>query len=215
MLHDGDVVGLSGGVAVNSLIGFLAPEKCTQKIEVLQLSGVFSEQNPESSAFYAAQQMAGKFGCSWSPLLLPVIADSMQSREILTSEPSFRELDAKFSQVNVALVGVGSLVGANPDSELYRRGYLRDEDLTELRKHDAVAVILSHILDSNGNPLITPVAERSICMPLEQFRKVAFSIGIAGGEARIRPLYAALKGGWINHLITDSNTAKGVMALAR
>jgi DNA-binding transcriptional regulator LsrR (DeoR family) len=45
-------------------------------------------------------------------------------------------------------------------------------------------------------------------MQLEQLRKVHRCIGVAGGRGKIEAIRGALKGGWINGLITDRATAE-------
>ena len=214
ILKDGDVFGVSGGSATNAVIDHLDAEHCRQRIEVLQLSGVFSSLSPKT-AFFVAQSMARKFNCAWSPLLLPAVADSSDSRDILMSGSSFQELEEKFKRINVAMFGVGSLLGEKPDSELYRNGHIDEGELARLREEGAVGVLLSHIIGAAGQRVTSPISERIISMPLENLKKVEICVGIAGGAAKVLPILSVLKGGWINHLVTDSKTALALLDAAQ
>jgi DNA-binding transcriptional regulator LsrR (DeoR family) len=49
-------------------------------------------------------------------------------------------------------------------------------------------------------------------MELEQLRKVNRRIGVAGGRGKVGAIRAALKGGWINGLITDRGTAERLVS---
>jgi DNA-binding transcriptional regulator LsrR (DeoR family) len=45
-------------------------------------------------------------------------------------------------------------------------------------------------------------------MKLEQLRHVERSVGIAGGPRKYKAILGALRGGWINVLITDQANAE-------
>jgi DNA-binding transcriptional regulator LsrR (DeoR family) len=45
-------------------------------------------------------------------------------------------------------------------------------------------------------------------VPLEHLKKIPRAIGIAGGKPKFRAILGALRGRWINVLITDQFTAK-------
>jgi DNA-binding transcriptional regulator LsrR (DeoR family) len=52
---------------------------------------------------------------------------------------------------------------------------------------------------------------RVIGVTLEQLRGVDRCVGIAGGERKFEAIRGALKGGWINVLITDRTTAERLL----
>ncbi len=210
-LNDGDIVGLSGGRSVNSLVKHLAQEDCTKQIEITQLSGVYSEQAPQNSSLYAAEHMARKFGSKWHPLLLPAVMGSVHSRDVLINDPAFKKSFGIFEKINVAVLGVGSLLGDVPDSDLYRTGYLEEDELQKLKKQGAVGVILSNFIDADGNPVPSSLKERIISMSLDQLKAVPFSIGVANGPGKVLPVRAALKGGYYKSIITDSETAASLL----
>ncbi len=57
----------------------------------------------------------------------------------------------------------------------------------------------------------TPLHERVIGIELEQLKRVPRAIGVAGGPGKTRAIRAALLGGWINCLITDTYTAQRLL----
>jgi len=42
--------------------------------------------------------------------------------------------------------------------------------------------------------------------------RIPIRIGVAGGAGKVRPIIGALRGGYLTHLVTDSLTAKRILA---
>jgi DNA-binding transcriptional regulator LsrR (DeoR family) len=51
-------------------------------------------------------------------------------------------------------------------------------------------------------------------MRLEQLQRVGRSVGIAGGPRKLHAIRGALVGRWVNVLITDRQTAEGLVEMA-
>jgi DNA-binding transcriptional regulator LsrR (DeoR family) len=47
---------------------------------------------------------------------------------------------------------------------------------------------------------------------LQQLRRATHRLGVAGGPSKYRAIRAALIGGWLNMLVTDSTTAQWLIA---
>ena len=59
--------------------------------------------------------------------------------------------------------------------------------------------------------MITDLDDRVIGIRLEQLRQVPRAVGIAGGPDKTVAIRGALRGGWINVLITDKFTAEHLL----
>ena len=77
------------------------------------------------------------------PMPLPVIARSMEERDLLMSLPSVRSVLGLVEQADVTFVGVGSL-GEN--SALFRDGFITAEENESLRRAGAVGLMRCKIL---------------------------------------------------------------------
>ena len=55
--------------------------------------------------------------------------------------------------------------------------------------------------------------DRVIGIELEQLKRVPRAIAVAGGPGKTEAIHAALVGGWINCLITDTYTAKRLLEM--
>ena len=68
-------------------------------------------------------------------------------------------------------------------------------------------------LRADGSPVDTPLDDRVIGIELEQLKRAPRSIAVAGGPAKTEAIHAALVGGWINCLITDTHTAERLLQM--
>jgi DNA-binding transcriptional regulator LsrR (DeoR family) len=65
--------------------------------------------------------------------------------------------------------------------------------------------------DIKGAPVRTPLDGRVISMTHQQLQHVRRSVGVAGGRRKLAAIRGALKGRWINTLITDRLTAQELL----
>ena len=64
-----------------------------------------------------------------------------------------------------------------------------------------------HFFDDQGHPVTSDLDERILGISAQAMRSVPRRVGVAGGERKHAAIRAALRGGWINTLITDLDTA--------
>jgi DNA-binding transcriptional regulator LsrR (DeoR family) len=84
-------------------------------------------------------------------------------------------------------------------------------ELAALGEQGAVGDICLRFYDADGARVESDVDRRVIGVTLEQLKNVDRCVGIAGGERKFDAIRGALKGGWINVLITDSATAERLL----
>jgi DNA-binding transcriptional regulator LsrR (DeoR family) len=73
-----------------------------------------------------------------------------------------------------------------------------------------VGDICARFFDQLGREVLP--ATGVIGVSLDQLRAIPEVIGIAGGMEKVRAVLGALRGGYINTLITDVTTARAVLA---
>lgn len=66
--------------------------------------------------------------------------------------------------------------------------------------------------DERGQKISSDLDERVIGLDLEQMQRITLVIGVAGGLAKFRAIQAALKGQWVDVLVTDHVTAQQLLA---
>ena len=71
--------------------------------------------------------------------------------------------------------------------------------------------IAAGVYDIDGQPCAKEYADRVIGLNLEEIHRIPYRIGVAASEAKILPIYGALRGGYLHALITDETAAIGVL----
>jgi DNA-binding transcriptional regulator LsrR (DeoR family) len=143
-------------------------------------------------------------------LAAPGIVGSAAALEAITADHYVRDAMALFDQVTTALVGIGAL---EPSKLLADSGNsFSMEELEELRAQGAVGDVLLRFFDVQGTPVSTPLNQRVISMRLDQLRQIDRSIAVAGGERKYRAILGAIRGGWVNVLVTDHLTARRLLS---
>jgi DNA-binding transcriptional regulator LsrR (DeoR family) len=81
------------------------------------------------------------------------------------------------------------------------------EQFDEVAAAGAVGQICLRFLDAEGAPVDTPLDDLVVGVTLAQLRRARSRCAVAGGKDKYAILRAALVGGWVDHLVTDGDTA--------
>jgi DNA-binding transcriptional regulator LsrR (DeoR family) len=114
-------------------------------------------------------------------------------------------------RADVALVGIGSL---HPEeSSLLRAGYLDEGALAQLRTQGAIGDICARHYDALGSVLDIELNRRIVGIELNDLRNIDRVIAVAGGASKAEAILGALRGGYVNVLVTDDAAAQKVIEL--
>jgi DNA-binding transcriptional regulator LsrR (DeoR family) len=210
-LTGGDIVGLSSWSA--TLLAAVDAMRRMPRVgaqRVVQLFGGVGNPAAEAHAARLTERFADLTGAKPTFLLAPGIASSQEARTALMQDQYVNAALASLDEVTLALVGIGAL---EPSSLLQSSGNIfSEEELRALGERGAVGDICLRFFDQRGRAVRSEVDERVIGITLDQLAKVSRSIGVAGGERKYEAIRGALRGGWVNVLITDTVTAERLLA---
>ena len=71
--------------------------------------------------------------------------------------------------------------------------------------------ICSHVIDFDGNICDSELDARTLAIPLDVIKKKKYRIGVAQGFSKADSLCGALRGGIINVLVTNEETAERML----
>jgi len=204
-LRPEDLVGISSwSSTIRAMVDEMHPQNIRAAGVIQLLGGVGPNGNVQATIL--TQQLAAHLGCpAW---LLPSqsIEHSVEERARLVNSPDVAAVVAKFEEVDVAIVGIGEL---EPSQLLKNSGnYYTEEMLTLLSSRGAVGDICLHYFDAAGEPVLTDDEDPVIGMELSQIRACKQVIALAGGQDKRNAILGALKGNYIDVLITDYPTAR-------
>jgi len=179
---------------------------------VVQMIGGLGDPNVQVQATRLAGRLAHVTGATPVFLAAPGLVGSEGVRDALLNDPSIADVSRLWSELTVALVGIGSL---DPSPLLQRSGNaLGDKDQEELRQLGAVGDVCFRYFDSEGRFVPSELDRRLIGITPESLAKVPRRVGVAGGTRKYTAIRAALVGGWVNVLITDLGVAEQLLDTA-
>lgn len=205
-LVPGDALGTAWGVTLREVARHLRPRHL-EDVTVVQLIGGLHAGgliNPLDIARVVAEKLHGRAQI----LYTPAIVDTPTIREALVSDNSIAQTLAAGAAVNKALVGIGDV---SETSSIMRWQGLTEEEMAELVRLGAVGDILGRHFDRHGHPIVSDLSERTIGISLDTLKAIEHVIAVAGGEGKADALAGALRGGYIDTLITDDQTARLVL----
>lgn len=201
---DGDNIGFAWG----STIAYLSDElrNCRPtSINVVPLVGgpgnIVSDYHVNS----IISKVAKAFNCKAHYLYAPAITEKKETKEAIINDSNFSSILKLWDRVNIAVLGIGS---PTKSSNMIWMGFFENEDFTYLEKENVVGDICSRFYDINGRLIESDINDRTIAVELEKLRDMEYSIGIAESLEKVPAILGALRGRFINTLITTEQTAK-------
>ena len=175
---------------------------CEFPVNVVSLTGGVNYYlpNTRSSIFNA------KLYLTPAPLLM-ASEDIVKAME---QEPSVKQIRHMATLAQMSIVGIG---GVDSNATLLTNGTLNHSDVLLLSMQGAVGDMLCHFIDKDGNVIQSSLERRLMSTPLEQLKEMNNSIGVADGSTKSEAILAALKGNYLDVLITDEATATNVLRL--
>ena len=206
-IRPNEIIGISSWSAtLLAVVDALHPSPKKPGVKVVQILGGVGNPAVEAHAMRLTSRMAQLV--NGRAVYLPVagILSTEAARDVLMADEVTLQAISLFDHVTTALVGIGAI---DPSPLLAQSGNIfSPQELNLLRQEKAVGDILLRFFGQNGDLVETGLEKRVISMSLEQLSKVARAVGVAGGSRKYAAILGALRGHWINILVTDHFTAK-------
>ena len=194
-LREDGYLNIGYGDTVSRMLGFLAKNR-EESLNVVSLTGGVSYYLPS----------VGTTAYSMHLFLTPspLVVSSRQVRDALLDEKSLQDVSTMTEHADMSVVGIGAAVEG---ATVLRNGILNEGELTVLKMQGAVGDVLNHFMDKDGTLIKTEIEDRVISTDLDKLRQLKNVVGVAGGKDKVTAIKAVLNGGYLNVLITDSDTA--------
>ena len=194
-LREDGYLNIGYGDTVSRMLGVLAKNR-EESLNVVSLTGGVSYYLPT----------VGTTAYSMHLFLTPspLVVSSRQVRDALLDEKSLQDVSTMTEYADMSVVGIGAAVEG---ATVLRNGILNEGELTVLKMQGAVGDVLNHFMDKDGNLIQTEIEDRVISTDLDKLRQLKNVVGVAGGKDKVTAIKAVLNGGYLNVVITDSDTA--------
>ncbi len=207
----GTVIGISSwSRALLAMVDALHQSDHGRDGKVVQILGGVGTASSQFHATQLAEDLARRLGAESVLLQAPGVVGSPEARKVLARDATVMKASSLFDSIDLALVGIGSM---EPSRLLRSSGNtFSPQEREDLAALGAVGDICLRFFDEQGKLVKSPLMNRVIGVELPTLKKAKRIVGIAGGRRKIPAILGALRGGWINVLITDQHTAAHLLA---
>ncbi|WP_219413358.1 sugar-binding transcriptional regulator [Pseudonocardia nigra] len=202
-----DVLGLSWARSVSAMataLQRLAP------VPVVQLTGALARPGVDDSSIEVVRDVARVAGGPAYFFYAPMAVPDAATAQALRRQPEVAQALARIQTVTRAVAGVGAW--GPEQSTLYDA--TGEAERRELAGRGVCAEISGVLVDADGKPVPSALAERMIGINAEQMRAVPEVIAIVYGTAKVQAALAAVRGGMVNSLVTHSTLATALIEAA-
>ena len=202
-----DVLGLSWARSVSAMAAEL---RVLAPVPVVQLTGALARPGADDSSIELVREVARVAGGAAYFFSAPMAVPDPTTARALRGQPEVARAFGLIGSVTKAVAGVGAW---QPEqSTLYEA--TSEAERAELREAGVCAEVSGVLIDDDGEPVTAPLTERMIGITAAQMRAVPEVIGIVYGLAKARAVLAAVRGGYVDSLVTHSTLATALIDAA-
>ena len=209
---DVEVIALtSWSRTVQATVRYLQPLPTTETKFVVETLGDLGSPSLQHLAASNTERFAALAGAEPMFLRVPGVMPSLEVKQTRLAYDSYaRATLAKLDAIDLAVIGVGSVDVVPP----LRAGdnFFTADQVAQAKVRGAVGEINLHYIGADGELVHTDFHDLVVGASAEQLRRTPRRLAAAGGPSKYPAIRAALRGHWINYLLTDSNTAQWLLA---
>jgi DNA-binding transcriptional regulator LsrR (DeoR family) len=210
IIKDSMTIGVSFGNSVYHVVRALPQRRDLNSMKVTQLVGGRHGLSSETDGPMVAELLANRLGAPFYRLHAPLLVDTPEMRDSLMVSPAMADALSAARSSDVALVGIGAWSNFAPS--LQRLNYhLNEESLRELQEAGVVGDVLTRCVDASGNVIASEINDRIVGIDPAELRSMRWVIGLAWHEDKAPAILAALRGRYLNVLITCESCARQVL----
>ena len=193
------IINVGYGLAVSKTLRHLniSPK---YKVSFVSLSG--------GVGFYLPAHAASPHEHNHYIMPAPLLVSSEQLACQLMQEKPIKRIMEMVPHASATIIGIGAL---NGQATLVKEGYISTNEIEIYKSMGAVGDLLSQFYDKNGDVLDFPLHKQLISTDISRLKSLNHVIAIASGLEKREAIIGALKGGYIDVLITDEAVAKSLV----
>lgn len=210
ILKPGQQIAIGCGRTLHAMVKSL-PKRDLQNISFVQTMGNLGHEAHQIDyneiAREAAKALGGQAYYINAPAILGV--DSGSATDFVLANPMLERAFDIVREAEIFVVGIGSL---ESDLVYTRFGLITKDELQHLAGR-AVGDIFGRFFDIHGKRHLSDFESRVVGIDLDVLTQANIAIGVAGGSDKAAPLLGALRGRYINVLVSDEHTVNTILAL--
>lgn len=177
---------------------------------VVEMLGDLGSPLLQHEAARATMRLAGALEAEPVFLRTPGVVATPELRAATLRDVHVRRALDLLDDLDIAFVGLGPADFHGPLEE--GDNFFSADQLAAVRDLGAAGQINQRFVDRDGRALSTPLDELVVGLTLEQLGRARRRVVAAGGRSKWDSLAAAVRGGWVDVLITDVASAEHLLA---
>ena len=210
LIKPGSQVGVAWGTTVQATIEAFDNTPIPDT-KVVQMVGVLGSTRHSYSAQTLVERLASKLSGEGYYLYSPFIVENEQTAVSLMEDPSVEQAIAISRDCDIALMGIGTT--KTELCSLFQGGHITLEELDTIRKASAVGDVCAIYYEIDGSVAKVDFNTRRIGTSYKDLLNIETRLAIAGNPDKAEAVLGAIRGGFINALVTDKATAEKVLLL--
>lgn len=203
-LNNSSILALTCGNSICGMVHELRPRKYLPDMQVVPLMGSIESSNIILDGHYLVRQVAEVYGCRHSYIMAPFQVDDEQMCQNLMRRTSVAETLMLAESATIMCTGIGHDM---------KKGYLAEHGLIAPAEKGAVGFIAGYYFDENGEIIDIPeLYGRIVCAGRKMF-DIPLRCAIVADSEKAEATLAALKGGLVNVLVTNTTLAEKILDL--
>lgn len=212
LFKDGDTIGVAMGSTLYHVANVQKKYEFDKQFLFVPMFGGISQMKIGKMNVQANQVAAGfaqKFGGRYVQFLAPAVFQNEAVMKGFIQEESVNYIYDYFKKLDSVIMGIGI---PERTSTMVTAGYVKEEQMHEFVERGAVGDIALRFFNQEGK--IEPFREfndKVASIPIDQLKKVNNRVGIGGGAKKADAIRGAIRGQFINILITDAECAQKML----
>lgn len=212
LLEPDSILGLAWGTCIRATVDAFELPAPMPNVRIVQLVGAGDSRIRDYDGHALVGRMAQLTGGEGIYLNAPIMVENAEGAQTLLESKTIRETIALARQCDLALLGIGS---TQPRfSTFFHSGYFSMEDLDKLHKDNAIGNVCGMHFTREGKLTSYDFQKRLVTVSKDELFAIEKRLGVACGPGKVEPLLGALRGGYINLLVTDNHAAAALLELA-
>ena len=207
-LTTSSILGLAWGSMIYEIVKAFRTDQ-PLAIKIVQLVGAIGAQRTYFDGHWLVQCLSEKLNGEGFYLNAPFRVDNAEIAHALIRNPSISATINLWKRVNIGLFGIGTIDAKY--SSFYNAGFVNLDELEKLIAEGSVGDVCGLQFDLQGRAVCLDFENRLITIPRKDLLNIPIRLGVAGGPGKTEAILGALRGGYINALVTDSVVAKELL----
>lgn len=198
-IHGESYINLGYGETVSHVINELAAI-ASKTVSFISLTGGVTP--------YLPQNTTTRFNANLYIIPSPIIMSSPNLAQAMLTEPDIQQILRMNKLAQYTVISVG---GVDSNATAVQENLISANDFMGLKMSGAQGDILLHFFNQDGKQIESQINDRLVGISIKELKELNNVVGVAAGESKVEAIRAALKGGYLDIIITDEATAANIL----